>query len=62
MVPAERVRTVTPRTDLVEAMRLMQQYDIHQLPVLDDGRLVGMLTRADVLRQVEVRMRFQDGA
>jgi len=62
MVPAENVRTVTPRTDLVEAMRLMQQYDIHQLPVLEDGRLLGMLTRGDVLRQVEVRMRFQDGA
>jgi Zn-dependent protease/predicted transcriptional regulator len=62
MVPAEQVRTVTPGTDLVEAMRLMQQYDIHQLPVLDEGRLVGMLTRGDVLRQVEVRMRFQDGA
>ncbi|MGE0227441.1 MAG: site-2 protease family protein [Dehalococcoidia bacterium] len=61
MVPSARVHTVTPQTDLVDAMRLMQQYDVHQLPVLEDGRLVGMLTRGDVLRQVEVRMRFQDG-
>jgi CBS domain-containing protein len=61
MVPSEKVLTVTPRTSLVDAMQLMQQHDIHQLPVLDDGRLVGMLTRGDVLRQIEVRMQFQDG-
>jgi CBS domain-containing protein len=31
------------------------------VPVLEDGRLVGMVTRGDVLRQIEVRMQFQDG-
>ncbi|MFN8584573.1 MAG: site-2 protease family protein [Dehalococcoidia bacterium] len=61
MVPAEQVKTVMPQTDLVAAMQLMQQHDVHQLPVLEDGRLVGMLTRGDVLRQIEIRMRFQDG-
>jgi len=61
MVPSGRVLTVSPDTGLIEAMQLMQQHDIHQLPVLDDGRLVGMLTRGDVLRQIEVRMQFQDG-
>lgn len=62
MVPAASVKTVTPATNLVDAMRLMQEHDVHQLPVLEDGRLVGMLTRGDVLRQVELRMRFEDGA
>ena len=61
MVPAAKVMTVTPQTSLIEVMQTMQQHDIHQLPVLEDGRLVGMLTRGDVLRQVEVRMQFQDG-
>lgn len=61
MVPAEKVMTVTPQTGIVDAMRLMQQHDIHQVPVLDSGRLVGMVTRADVLRQIEVRMQFEDG-
>jgi CBS domain-containing protein len=61
MVPSEKVLTVGPRTGLVEAMQLMQQHDIHQVPVLEDGRLVGMVTRGDVLRQIEVRMQFQDG-
>src|SRR5690606_28118144 len=58
MVPSGQVLTVSPNTGLIEAMQTMQQHDIHQLPVLDDGRLVGMLTRGDVLRQIEVRMQF----
>src|SRR5690606_9891225 len=61
MVPAAQVHTITPETGLLDAMRLMQEHDVHQLPVLDNGQLVGMVTRGDVLRQLEVRMQFQDG-
>lgn len=61
MVPAERVITVAPETGLIAALRLMQQHDIHQLPVLEHDRVVGMLTRGDVLRRIEVRSIFGDG-
>ncbi len=61
MVPVDRVVTVAPDTGLFEAMRLMQTRDIRQLPVLDDGRLVGMVTRADVLRQVDTAVRRFEG-
>lgn len=61
MVPAERVVTVEPRTRVIEALKLMQQHDVHQLPVLDHGRVVGLLTRGDVLRQIEVRSILRDG-
>jgi Zn-dependent protease len=57
MIPVARVVTVTPETQLVEAMRLMRERDVHQLPVLDEGRLVGMVTRAEVLREIETAMR-----
>jgi Zn-dependent protease len=57
MIPVARVVTVTPETQLVEAMRLMRVRDVHQLPVLDEGRLVGMVTRAEVLREIETAMR-----
>ena len=60
MVPAEQVVTVTPDTGLVEAMRLIQQHDVDQLPVIDDGRIVGMLTRGDVMRHIELRTVFRD--
>ena len=57
MVPTEKVITIAPATSIVEAMRMMQEHNIHQLPVLDDGRLLGVVTLAEVVRQAEIRMR-----
>ena len=47
-------RPVTVGSDdtLSEALRLMGQYDINRLPVVDAGRLVGIVTRSDVLRAI----------
>jgi len=39
--------TTTPDTPLVEAARLMAQRKLGCLPVLEDGRLVGILTEGD---------------
>ncbi len=62
MVPAERVVTIEPTSGVVDSLRLMQEHDVHQLPVLDDGRLVGLLSRGDVIRQIELRTQFgRDG-
>jgi Zn-dependent protease len=61
MVPAERVVTITPDTGIVDAMRTMQEHEVHQLPVLEDGRLVGMVTLAEVVRQAEIRLRGGNG-
>lgn len=58
MVPAASVQTVAPQSRLLEAMRLLQEHDVHQLPVLDQGRVVGVLSRADVLRHIEMRTTF----
>ncbi|MGE3857238.1 MAG: M50 family metallopeptidase [Dehalococcoidia bacterium] len=58
MVPAEQIITVLPGTALLEATRAMTERDVHQLPVVEDGRMVGVLSRGDVLQQLEVRQRF----
>jgi CBS domain-containing protein len=42
------VVTVTPDTTLPEAHRLMTDNQIRRLPVIDNGRLVGIITRGDV--------------
>jgi CBS domain-containing protein len=34
----------------VEAAKVLETYRISSMPVVDDGRLVGMLTVTDVLR------------
>jgi CBS domain-containing protein len=42
---------VTPATPVAEAVRLMTGHNIKRLPVVDDqGRMVGMVSRVDVLR------------
>lgn len=42
------VMTVSPDTTLPEAHRIMSDYHIRRLPVVEDGRLVGIITRGDV--------------
>lgn len=46
------VKTIAPETSLPEIESLMVTYDIGRLPVLQDGQLVGIVTRTDVLRQL----------
>src|SRR5690606_15661023 len=43
-----RVVTVTPDTTLSEAARLMETKMIRRLPVMEDGRLVGIVTYGDI--------------
>jgi acetoin utilization protein AcuB len=40
--------TIIPDTTLPDAHRLMDEKGIRRLPVLKDGRLVGIVTRGDV--------------
>jgi acetoin utilization protein AcuB len=44
-----QVRTVSPFTTIEEAARLMIEHKIGCLPVLEAGRLVGILTETDIL-------------
>jgi Zn-dependent protease/predicted transcriptional regulator len=50
MTPASKLRTVTPTDSLRQAIQLMADNRYHQLPVMDDGRLVGMLDRNHVMQ------------
>lgn len=42
------VITISPDTSLPEAHRLMTEHNIRRLPVLDGGRLIGIVTRGDI--------------
>lgn len=44
------VVTVGPGSSLLDALQLMLDEDVSHLPVVDDGVLVGICTRADILR------------
>jgi len=49
MTPADRLVTVTPDTTFEKAVKLMHDYKIGCLPVLDGRELVGIVTETDVL-------------
>lgn len=44
------VVTISPEADHAEAARLMQTKRIKRLPVVDDGELIGIVSRSDILR------------
>jgi acetoin utilization protein AcuB len=53
-IPVENVMTagvltIAPATSLAEAARLMRRERIGAVPVVDHGRVVGIVTRSDVL-------------
>ncbi len=55
MSPADRLTTVDPNLEASEALELLSQRAVNQLPVLDKGRLVGMVRREDLLRWLILR-------
>ncbi len=44
------VITVSPDTSINEIQKMVVEYDIGRLPVVDQGRLVGIVSRTDILR------------
>jgi acetoin utilization protein AcuB len=46
---SENIITITANTPVNEAARLLRQRKIGGLPVVEDGKLVGMITVTDVL-------------
>jgi CBS domain-containing protein len=49
------VISVTPDTDLDEVGHLLVHERIKRVPVLDKGKLVGIVSRADLVREVAMR-------
>jgi len=46
------VRTIPSKMDIYYAAGIFLQVDFRRLPVVDDGQLVGVITRFDILRAI----------
>ena len=55
MVPLDRLHVVQPQQSLNEVLPLMAGRDVNQLPVVQNGVLVGVLSRDAIVRFLEVR-------
>jgi CBS domain-containing protein len=47
------LETVTPKTDILTVAELFLHRDYRRFPVLDEGRLVGQISRRDVLKAIQ---------
>jgi CBS domain-containing protein len=55
MTPREKLYVVDVGEDVTEAMQVMAREGVHQLPVLEASLFIGFITRADVLRLMQLR-------
>ena len=55
MTAADRLHTLSPDDSLSRAADLIAANDVNQLPVIDEGRLLGFVTRAGILRMLQLR-------
>jgi Zn-dependent protease len=55
MTPREQLHTIASDDELMSALELMAAHDIHQLPVIDGFAFSGFVTRADVIRRIQVK-------
>jgi Zn-dependent protease/CBS domain-containing protein len=62
MIPIDRLHTVAPRDDAGNALRALSEEDVNQLPVVENGRLVGVLSRANLIRFLQVRQELGVGS
>ena len=49
MLPVEKMKRIRPDEELWTALEQMDRDGVNQLPVMTDGRMVGMLSREDVI-------------
>ena len=52
-IASREIVTVSPDQPLDEALQVMASARVRRLPVVDDGRLVGILAQADVARSAD---------
>jgi CBS domain-containing protein len=61
MTPAEQLDVVSPRQDATEALERLAAHDVRQMPVIQNGQLVGMLRRRDILRWLQTQSEISAG-
>ena len=54
------VKTLAPDAGLNEAAKLMEQFAIHRLPVVERGRLVGVLSLKDIAVAADKRWAYPE--
>jgi Zn-dependent protease/predicted transcriptional regulator len=54
MTPVEQLATIDPSAEVMEAFRMVGDTDVGRLPVVESGRLLGIITRTDLMRAFKI--------
>ncbi len=55
MTPRDRLYVLHPEDDVAQALGILGEQDINQLPVVNQGRVVGFVTRGHLIRFMQLR-------
>jgi len=62
MRPLEELHTITPDTQVMDALKIMASNDINQLPVVANGVLQGIVSRSHLMQLLQARSELQSPA
>ncbi|MBI2322954.1 MAG: CBS domain-containing protein, partial [Chloroflexi bacterium] len=51
----DKLASVRPSDELAPALRLLAERDLNQLLVMDEGQLLGLLSRSSIIRYLQLR-------
>jgi predicted transcriptional regulator len=52
----DKIKWASPSEPVLSVLERMQAEDINQMPVLEEGRVVGMIARDSILRVLQARL------
>jgi CBS domain-containing protein len=55
------IETISPETDIIEVSERFLRGRLGRLPVVENGRLIGQISRSDVLRAVKEFAQHEQG-
>lgn len=58
MTPVEKLKVAYPEQDTLSVLEQMDENEINQMPVVSEGRVIGLITRENVVRLIRTRSRL----
>jgi len=62
MTPRESLKAVSPNANGRSILRSLTSKDIHQIPVMEGEKVMGIICRSDILRFIQVRSELGDSS
>jgi Zn-dependent protease/predicted transcriptional regulator len=58
MRPMDKIKWASPAEPVLSILERMQTEDVNQMPVIEEGRVVGMIARDSILRVLQTRLQM----